>query len=420
MAGKRPRAVETSSQKKKAKRQVSRNTFDKWKRVYEKEYQAVTWLRCSMDSTDNSVVSTLWCAVCKQYESRIEGLKNFSRAWIVGSTNHKTSNIIDHATSDQHKAAMARLNEERARSAKLPVASYAPIARSLQSTLDPAVKEKLKKKVDITYCLAKENLPFTKYPVIHELLQRNEVFLGPFYKTRESAHNFLRYIAEAQQQEFQRVISNSQFFSILMDGSVDKGKVENEVLLVQYCQLDNDSEEVISCSRFLKLVEPRKADANGLVECLGKGLQVMGVSDISDSEQVLNVEGKPILVGVGTDGASVNISDQNGMRGILQRNHPWLFWLWCFAHCLELACKDALCSSLFSDVDDMLIKIYYLYEKSPKKCRELADIVNDLKEVYEFPEGGNLPIRAQGSRWISHKRNALQRVLDRFGAYLNH
>jgi len=37
----------------------------------------------------------LWCAVCKQYESRIEGLKNFSRAWIDGSTNHKTSNIVD-------------------------------------------------------------------------------------------------------------------------------------------------------------------------------------------------------------------------------------------------------------------------------------------------------------------------------------
>ena len=72
MEGKRPRAAETSSQKKKAKRQVSRNTFDKWKRVYEKEYQAVTWLRCSMDSTDNSVVSTLWCAVCKQYESGVD------------------------------------------------------------------------------------------------------------------------------------------------------------------------------------------------------------------------------------------------------------------------------------------------------------------------------------------------------------
>jgi len=45
-----------------------------------------------------------------------------------------------------------------------------------------------------------------------------------------------------------------------MDGSVDKGKVENEVILVQYCHLDN---EVKSCSRFLKIIEPKKADANG-------------------------------------------------------------------------------------------------------------------------------------------------------------
>jgi len=58
------------------------------------------------------------------------------------------------------------------------------------------------------------------------------------------------------------------------------------------------------------------------VESLGKGLQVMGVSDIFDSEEILEVEGKPVLVGVGTDGASVNLLEQNGMGGILQRNHP--------------------------------------------------------------------------------------------------
>ena len=100
-------------------------------------------------------------------------------------------------------------------------------------------------------------------------------------------------------------------FSILMDGSVDKGKVENEVILIQYCHLDNGLEEVKSCSRFLKIIELKKADVNGLVECLGKGLQVMGVSDIFDSEKILEVEGKPVLI---TDGASVNISEQNALR----------------------------------------------------------------------------------------------------------
>ena len=85
--------------------------------------------------------------MCKQYENRIDSLKNFSRAWIDGSTNHETSNIVDYVTSEQHKAAMAHLIEERARSAKLPVASYAPITSSLQSTLDPVVNEKVKKKI---------------------------------------------------------------------------------------------------------------------------------------------------------------------------------------------------------------------------------------------------------------------------------
>ena len=57
-----------------------------------------------------------------------------------------------------------------------------------------------------------------------------------------------------------------------------------------------------------------------------------------------------------------------------------------------------------------------LYEKTPKKCSELEDVVPELKEVHEFPKTGNMPVSAQGTRWINHKRNALQRVVDRFGA----
>ena len=125
------------------------------------------------------------------------------------------------------------------------------------------------------------------------------------------------------------------------------------------------------------------------------------------------------MIGGGTDGASVNVSEQNGMMGKLQQVCPWMFWAWCFAHRLELACKDALSSQLFKDIDDMLFRLYYLYSKSPKKSRKLSDIV-DLKEVFEFPKGGNLPVRSQGSRWINHKRKALQRFVDRYGAYIHH
>ena len=67
--------------------------------------------------------------------------------------------------------------------------------------------------------------------------------------------------------------------------------------------------------------------------------------------------------------------------------------------------------------------MYYLYENSPKKCRELQDIVDELKQCFDpsvVPsEEGNRPLRACGTRFIPHKVAALKRI-DRSGAYLSH
>ena len=85
-----------------------------------------------------------------------------------------------------------------------------------------------------------------------------------------------------------------------------------------------------------------------------------------------------------------------------------------------MACKDAFTSSLFSEIDEMLLHLFYLYSNSPKKSKELDIIAGELKEVYELPKKGNLPVRCQGTHWIGHKRCALQRIVDRFGVYIIH
>ena len=69
-------------------------------------------------------------------------MKHFLRAWITGSSNQKMSNIVDHAKSDQHKAAMARFKVDQARSQNNPITSYSTIAQCL-STLDEQNKAKL-------------------------------------------------------------------------------------------------------------------------------------------------------------------------------------------------------------------------------------------------------------------------------------
>ena len=403
---------------KQCKRQVSRDTFMKWQRSYEVEYQSLTWLRADIEA-DNQV-KNVWCFVCRKYESKLCSLKNYSNAWVAGSANLKASNVTDHAKSEQHKAAMGYW----CRAQNEPITSYSPIARSFASSsdLDPTVKERVKRKFDISFLIAKEHVPFTKYAAIHDLEERHGVDLGLAYKNRDSAANFVHFIAESQRQHFYDTLRTSRchFYSVLMDGSTDKGRIENELFVIIFCKKDDTLQEVFTCARYLCVLEPERADADGLIECFGRALMSMRVENVLERANVLDAHGFPVLVGCGTDGAAVNVSGQNGMRGKLQAALPWLYWAWCYSHRIELACKDSFSSSLFRDIDEMLLKLYYLYEKSPRKCRELSDVVDDLKNVFEFPEGGNMPLRAHGSRWITYKRKALQRVVDRYGAYLSH
>ena len=75
---------------------------------------------------------------------------------------------MDHAKSDQYKAAMAQFKADQAWSQHKPITSYSTIARCL-STLDEQTKAKLRRKFEICYTIAKESIPFSKYPVLHLL-----------------------------------------------------------------------------------------------------------------------------------------------------------------------------------------------------------------------------------------------------------
>ena len=89
-----------------------------------------------------------------------------------------------------------------------------------------------------------------------------------------------------------------------------------------------------------------------------------------------------------------------------------------------MAIKDTLKSTYFDSVDELLLRLYYLYDKSPKKLRQLEEMVASLKECLDPSElphkGGQRPLRACGTRFVAHKVSALERIIDRYGAYMNH
>ena len=97
----------------------------------------------------------------------------------------------------------------------------------------------------------------------------------------------------------------------------------------------------------------------------------------------------------------------------MEKNIPWVYWMWCLAHRLELAVKDALRGTAFDLIDEMLLRLYYIYDKSPRKSRELEDIIADLRGCLSFDDAGVRPLRASGTRWVTHKVEAMKRVLSK-------
>ena len=108
------------------------------------------------------------------------------------------------------------------------------------------------------------------------------------------------------------------------------------------------------------------------------------------------------MVGLGADGASVNRGDKASVKSKFCEDMTWLVFGWCMAHKLELEIQDAMKGTYFNQVDEMLLRIYYLYKRSPKKLRELAEIHDLVKQSIEFDASGVKPIKASGTRWIAH------------------
>ena len=357
------------------------------------------------------MVTKLSCKVCRKFKSKIAGRRNYSNKWIVGADSVRTSNIKDHAGTDQHAHAMMLLKKEHAQSSGLSPSSYAPIAKAL-TVLPEDAKETLRKKFDIAHFVATEKLAFSKYPSICELEAHHGVNIGSSYTNEVAGKTFCHYIAKSRREDLLKCLSQAKYFSLLMDGSTDAGNIDDEIFLILWCDADGSNEKVTTRMNFFAVDRPQEVTGQGLFDCMRSALGRLGITGI-------NPDACKHLVGIGTDGASANIAAA-GMKGLVEKELPWVFWMWCLAHRVELAIKDALSHTSFELIDEMLLRLYYIYEKSPKKCRQLVEIIDDLKNCLTFDDKGIKPVRASGSRWVTHKINAMKRVLSKYGAYTNH
>ena len=206
-------------------------------------------------------------------------------------------------------------------------------------------------------------------------MERHGIDLGEGYKNNQACTYFTSYIALEERQCLVIDLTRAKFFNLQADGSTDCGNVEDELFLAVFLDYKAVDKRVRVRNKFFSVRRLHQGDARSLYKCLEQAIKFVGLTD----------EWKMKLIGFGCDGTSVNIAER-GLKMYLQDVAPWIEVFWCLAHRLELALKDTLKGTLFKSVDEMLLQVYYLYEKSPKKCRELETVVEGTVSAYSRHE----------------------------------
>ena len=145
-------------------------------------------------------MTKLKCSVRAKFESKIAGRRNYSDRWIVEVDSVHTSNIKDHAKTDQHQHVMILLKKEQAVSRGQGPSTNAPIVRVLHQLPDTAMT-RLHVKFDIDHFVATEKLAFSNYPALCELEAHHGANVGSEYNNEHAAKTFCHYIAESRRED---------------------------------------------------------------------------------------------------------------------------------------------------------------------------------------------------------------------------
>ena len=134
------------------------------------------------------------------------------------------------------------------------------------STLSDTEKTRLKRKFDIAYLVATEKMSFLKYPALCEMEKKHGVDIGASYTNERSGRMFVHYIAEAKRQMLVDKIANVKFYSQLLNGSTNTGNIDNEMLLLVWCDLDGHDNKIHTRMSYFKVARPKSVTGEGLFE----------------------------------------------------------------------------------------------------------------------------------------------------------
>ena len=277
------------------------------------------------------------CKICCSQEDKLRSIPNVSMSFIAGSSNYRLSALKDHDNFACHQRVIREKGHEEAvavgkslprKIQRRPLTSESPIYLGIQQ-MSKKNRETLSKLHNVSFHIALQRLPFTAFQNQVALEKLHGVKFTGAYENENACKNFIFGILENLFEEnVKKNIHLVNFIAILCDGSTDISVIEQEVLYVIF----TDRETFKPTMKFFEAVAPADSqNAPGLKNA------IFATFHKNSLESVLSK-----TVFLSSDGASVNSGNDSGLIRLLQEDFPWIFFIWCFSHRLELALKDAV------------------------------------------------------------------------------
>ena len=234
--------------------------------------------------------------------------------------------------------------------------------------------------------LAKKGRPYSDFKDFIEVEKAHGVKYSVGYNNNKQCEQFVRYISETLfNLETKEKLKRCNFVTVLCDGSTNSAVIEKECIYTLFVD-PNSFEPKLT---FFSLEDAPSKDADGLISAIETAFKKHGL------EEVLGKMGF-----LCSDGASVNSGLIGGVAAKFRnKDLPWLVFVWCISHRLELALRDSLEETL-SSVKNALTNLFYLYKKSSKKTSRVASAIRRVE--------GSVRLR----RWATETGEKSRHLLD--------
>ena len=206
-------------------------------------------LSASATSQTASAGGNMFCEICQSASQLDRSLAQKNVFVDAGCTSLRLESIKIHETSSNHLKAIT-IVAAKSEPEKTP-------AFKMICSLNKDTLEKLSKLFRTCHALAVYNRPYTDYTWLCELDETKGVNLGKTYRTAEYAKVFTHYIANVEREKVSDQIRNSQFVTVLSEGSTDSSITEQEMFFVRTCR----GGEVLVTFAGIKKVEKGNAEA---------------------------------------------------------------------------------------------------------------------------------------------------------------